>query len=414
MTDRDLRDLQLDRYLDALHRGHDPLRDTPQIGTLRGAPLGTAEDAVPSPDLIATLTLARDVAAIWPDDGELSAARSRIFDRVADEMVPDTVRVMAPTRQRRWMHRRTAAACAAAFILAMLAGWTTSAAAATAMPYDSLYGLKRAEERVALATAWSPERQATVLDGMARARLAEAQATAARKDDAMAARLIGECDSAVRDLIALAAQHDVAGPSRRAIAASVAGILDDEHAALLAAQARGDAQVAAALDEATSAQATRIQAAGLPIDIHGKGNGKGSGPQTPSPDPQTPSADSTASPTATGTPGGNGQGNGQGNGGDSNGNNGNGNGSSHPPAGAPTSATPPVTATPGPASPSAGSTSSGKGGGAAPTSTGAAPSHGQGTIGHAPDKPPGGGHAGSKATTEPTPPTPPTPTSGTR
>ncbi len=331
-------------------------------------------------------TALREVAL--PTD-ETSAARERVRLRLANALVaerlsttheqhhsretPDLRPILAtvsmpirlPARRSQRLRRRAirVALAAAVLLAACWCGWTATTFASSALPGTALYSVKRLEEQVALATAWSDDRRVTVISTVADRRLTEAHAEADQGNDTTARQLLAEFDNNVHQLIYLDALMTSQHATTTGVSKALNTLVDKEVTVLTVAQQKGQTSFAAALaanlsseDQVAHANAIALpasaqNAAGQPTGAPGGG--------TPSHGPARPASTGTPNPIRTATPGkpttpSSGNGNGRGNGG-SNG--------SHGGNGAPANGTPTPSPSPSPSATANATPPSGNGNG---------------------------------------------------
>ena len=149
---------------------------------------------------VALIMALRDVA---PPAREVDSARERVRGRVfgailaedegaraeAASQQPGGVRDAVSTTARVGK-RHILAAVAAIFLLTFLGSWVLSSAASGAAPNSPLYGLKRADEWLALHTAWSDQQRGKVFATIAWRRLSDATFESSRHNDSAAQRLL--------------------------------------------------------------------------------------------------------------------------------------------------------------------------------------------------------------------------------
>lgn len=172
-------------------------------------------------------------------------------------------RRLLPRRWRPWA--RVIAAAAAILIVGIIGGWQISSAAAAAYPDSTLYGVKRLEERVALATAWSDQRRAAVLATIADHRLSEITYEAHHHDERLVLSLAGEYGNAMRSLIGLTASMKRDHEDTSVVLEQLTQALNAEDAALKDAQAAGDTSLTQALNSTVQSQRNAINAGNLDV-----------------------------------------------------------------------------------------------------------------------------------------------------
>lgn len=292
-----------------------------------GSPQSTAE------------RLAQSIREIPFPAGEVEGARERVGAMLAAAMAEQ---VAEPTHRphttpRRASGRALLRGLVAAAALMILLSFTVglSRAASTALPSSPLYGVKRAEEWLALSTAWSDQRRGDVLVVIARRRLDELTRAAASGDVAHARSLAKEYQSDVLSIIQLdgvmAAHHE----DTHGLSVQLVSILTAQQSALQAVARAGDRELTDGLREAGRAAQAALDRNHilLPGPVPGLDGGAGpdatppdGGPATPMPTPadpahSPPSQGSGARPNGQGSPG-NGSSGSSGSGGGANGNGG--------------------------------------------------------------------------------------------
>lgn len=290
------------------------------------------------------IALIMALRAVEPPAREVDAARLRVRARVFDVILADDDRVEGARAPRhpqsprsgdgasaiaRAGKRRLLVAVAAMFLLAFLGSWAVSSAASIATPASPLYGLKRADEWLALQSAWSDQRRGQVYATIAWHRLAEAQFESQRHNDSAAQRLTQEYDVTMQRLIQLDADMEARHENTTVVAQGIARNLDRAYTIAQAASQSGEATLAQTLTATTTAERAAIKQANITVPTVG-GHipaGQPTGTTTPSHGrTPTPSTDVSQTPTEgqeTGTPpSGNGSGAGGGNGNGGNGSNG--------------------------------------------------------------------------------------------
>lgn len=122
-------------------------------------------------------------------------------------------------------HRLIWAVAAAVLLVCGVFGWGAGRAAAAALPDDPLYGVKLAQEWVALETATSDGRRGVVYTVLADHRLTEAAAEADRGSTPLVARLLAEYDIDLRQAISISAEMAARGEDNSQVLAAVASEL---------------------------------------------------------------------------------------------------------------------------------------------------------------------------------------------
>ncbi|HLZ23168.1 MAG TPA: DUF5667 domain-containing protein [Ktedonobacterales bacterium] len=260
------------------------MNDDVRLFESRLSELDAAPQMVPGPDrhhfpeesaVRADLHLVRAMRHIQVPEGELLAAHTRVARLLQAEMdagetatVP--VRAARPnehTSQSTVAHRRPAymrrlaqAALVAAAILLVggLVGWQVSEAAASALPGSPLYGIKRAEESLALQLTGSDTQRGEVLATIADHRLTEIRAEAEQHNDPLVKSLAREFDGTMRQLIALTATMTRQHENTTDVTARLVHELAVEYSTLRTAQQRGDVVLAQALTVTTQAEDSAI------------------------------------------------------------------------------------------------------------------------------------------------------------
>jgi Domain of unknown function (DUF5667) len=279
--------------------------------------------ATADPELADALSLADALRRVIPADTRPAQARvrARLLDSIAREREGDKAPILPMPSQRRpalpappvGMRRprslriRVAAFAAAVLLACSTAGWAASDAAAAAVPGDPLYGVKRAQETLALATAFSDERRGEVLAVVADHRLAEATTEADRGQERLATDLASEFNGDLQQVIALSATMQAKGEDYRPVVAALAEALARAGQAQQYAAGHGQSDLAQALGaDITSAQGT-IADKHIKLPDVGPPSGPGTRPD------ETPGRDQHPTPdhgVKTPTPHGNGQGGG--------------------------------------------------------------------------------------------------------
>ena len=200
----------------------------------------------------------------------------------------------APRAARRRLAGRALAGRALAAAAAILAfcgalSWGASTASASALPGDPLYGVKRGQEGLALATAFGDQRRGEVIIAIADHRLAEAQAEADRGNGAAAHNLTAEFATDIQQAITLAAtmtnRHENVGPVTAALAQELGRVQRAQnHEAR-----RGNAAFAQTLgttlaNEVAAAQSAHLHLPNVPGSNGNHGHQRGGQPnETPTP-----------------------------------------------------------------------------------------------------------------------------------
>jgi hypothetical protein len=224
--------------------------------------------------------------------GQLMAAIASESDNAAalTAAVTESPQPARPVARGR-VHRRgatlvrAAAIAAAVLVVCSALGWGVNTVAAAALPGDPLYGVKRAQEAIALATALGDASRGERLVAIADHRLTEASAEADRGNDGQARALAQEFSGDIQQVIALSATMSDKGEDNRPVLAALAAELARAAQAQSSAASHGHAGFAKTLG-------TDLQAANQGIDDHhiklpndhGRG---GPGPQpTETPEPK--------------------------------------------------------------------------------------------------------------------------------
>jgi hypothetical protein len=271
--------------------------------------------ATADPKLAQALRTAYALRRVTLPETRLAQARVRgqLMAAIARESGPDesprasVAALPHPARSgaRPWAHRtgvtlaRAAAIAAAVLLLCATVGWGLTNAAAAALPGDPLYGVKRAQEALALDTALSDTSRGQTLAAIADHRLTEAAAEADRSNNAQASALAGEFSGDLQQVIALSAAMTQKDEDNRAVLAALATELARAAQAQASAASHGHAGLSQALDADLQAAHQGIDDHHLKLpNDHGRG---GPGPQpteTPGPrDHPTPGhADKTPTP----------------------------------------------------------------------------------------------------------------------
>ena len=267
------------------------------------------------PSLVSSLQLALALDGVSSDANEIETARAHVrqnLDTLMDASVAvapglqvpaSPYRLIGRIRQRR---RLWLTLCAAILAVTFVGYWTLSTAAATALPESPLYGIKQVDEAIHLQLAWSNQQRGDALAQIASHRLAEARAEAAQNHTHQAIVLMGECDNATHQLIALVIATRHQHQDDTSIVNALRTTIRAEYTALEQAHSNGQSALAQALTTSVDGQQHALSASNIVI------------PQlaTPSPSssPVDPSVRSTPTPHNNGNGGGNGGGNGNGNG----------------------------------------------------------------------------------------------------
>jgi len=176
-------------------------------------------------------------------------------------------------------------------------GVGVSLASASAPPSSPLYGIKRAEEWLALHTAGSDQRRGDILLTIASRRLSEAQAESDANQGTSVHSLVQELDEAVTDVINLATVMTSRHEDIAMITEGLQRILNDEDAAQSHAQKHGYKSLADALGDLQGRQLKAIQShhLKLPRPIPGNNSGGKVPHATQTPDDNVPHATQTPS-----------------------------------------------------------------------------------------------------------------------
>ena len=285
---------------------------------------------------------------------EADAARERVHARLMSAIAGDEAeerataygrhiaagagRQLHPRHWRLWA--RVAVAAAVLLIVGAIGGWQISNAATVAYPDSTLYGVKRLEERVALATAWSDQRRAGVLATIADHRLSETTYEAHQHDERLVQSLAGEYGDAMRSLISLTASMQRDHEDTSVVLEQLTRALNAEDAALKDAQAAGDTSLTQALGATVQSQRNAINAGNLDVTPPALEQSQQAGPTPGTLKPaSTPHGQGTGQQSHPNNGGnnngnsgstGNGNGNGNGNGSKGGRSNGNGGGNGNP------------------------------------------------------------------------------------
>src|SRR5215813_5685609 len=235
------------------------------------SPAGNLDEELSMSGATATdVTLARALRELSLPPGEVAAAREQVWTRLLEDMARErpsrtaTVRTDSQTRASRppdpraWRGSasrsdrklvRSLLLIAAMLLMFVATGVGVSLASASAPPSSPLYGIKRAEEWLALHTAGSDQRRGDILLAIASRRLSEAQAESDANHNASVRSLVQELDGTVTDVIDLALVMTSRHEDVTVVTAGLERILDDEDAAQSRAQKRGHQALATALGE---------------------------------------------------------------------------------------------------------------------------------------------------------------------
>ena len=157
-------------------------------------------DAQPDPR---TAQLAVHLRRLRVPEFELLSARTHADALLKPVLMPFRGAAI-PSARRKQARRIAIVACLAVLLLTLISSWQISLVAASAMPNSPLYAVKRAEERIALATAWSDERKADVLATIIAHRLNELATEERLGNMAVADQLIDEVQMTLSQLVAVA------------------------------------------------------------------------------------------------------------------------------------------------------------------------------------------------------------------
>jgi hypothetical protein len=275
------------------------------------------------PEVMADLRLAQRLQQVRPPEREVADARARVrltvltaiaadlpaspvpsgYDPMPSRDSADSSDVESPnprSHDPRFRVPRPPAFVAAALILvAVLGGWIATSTAANALPGTPLYGLKRAEEGLDLATAWSDQRRGDVLLTMADQRLAEIRAEARGDDVAEVHALAADFEGTMHDLIQLTASMQTHHDDTRRVAAGLARTLAAENQVIRAAHQSGQVFVAQTLTIAVQDQLAAIQVSNVRLppvagERHGTGTTSGGHATGNSAGPTPPAAPAPA------------------------------------------------------------------------------------------------------------------------
>ena len=263
------------------------------------------------PSLVPSLRLALALDGVMSETNEVEAARAHVrqhLDTLMDETADAAPGLQVPpflqTRTPRIRQRRSLqlALCAAILALTFAGYWILASAAATALPESPWYGIKQIDEAARLHLAWTNQQRGDALAQIAAHRLAEARAEAAQNHAHQALALMGECDNATRQLIALATTMRQQHQDDTSIVNALRDTIRAEYTALEQAHNNGQSALAQALTSSVNGQQHALSASNIVI------------PQLAIPSSSNPSGHVTPTP----------HNNGNGNGGNGNGGNGNG------------------------------------------------------------------------------------------
>lgn len=294
--------------------------------------------AASTPEMAAQIALVIALRSVTPPSAEVDAARQRVRARVLDTIAEEDQNAQSgsaraivgrhasstsATRNR----MRGLASLAAVFLLALLGGFSLTGAVGAATPNSPLYGLKRADEWLALHTSWSDQRRGQVYATIAWRRLTEALYESKRHDDHATQRFAREYDDAMQRLIQLDAAMKARHENTTSVASGIARDLDRAQTIALAASQSGESTLAQTLTDTTAAEREALNRANIvlptvggyptsPPTSNSAESGHGSGATATAEGQRTPA---TGLPTATSTHG-TGSGNGNDNDGDGNGN----------------------------------------------------------------------------------------------
>ncbi len=232
------------------------------------------------------LRLVAALRAYQVPHSERSAARENVRARLASAITLQATVVPGNTagdelthvgaarywRSSGWRGRsRVAAAVAAVLAVSVLGGWQVSNAAAATYPGSPVYAVKRLEERIALATAWSDQRRGQVLATIADHRLYELTYEAGQHDLPMMRTLAGEYDSAMRSLIDLTATMQRDHEDISVLLSGLTHELSTESNALHAAQIAGNSSLSQMLTSSVESQRHAISAGHLDVMLPAPG-----------------------------------------------------------------------------------------------------------------------------------------------
>lgn len=288
-------------------------------------------------DVAADLALIAALQQVNPGRHEREGAYTRVGERIAKLMAaesspaggadkkgaraflravtaPPVLTARQPAIRQRALDalRRTSILVAALLVAATAALAGASVASAHALPDSPLYTVKRAEEQLLWAVAWTDESKGQTLTVIAGHRLHEATAEADQRHTAEALRLVGNLNTTLGSLVTLTAQVQHAHKDTTALTGDIRTMLDAEQTIAAQAATHGETDFAKALSDSMQTVHAQIATAGvtLPKAPHqgsnGQNNGDGQGKpqQTPTPKPtHTPRTDSgSGSPQGKPTP----------------------------------------------------------------------------------------------------------------
>lgn len=291
------------------------------------------------------LALVAALRELQPSRNELSSARARVGQRLAEAMRAEPA---APSRlqsARAWLRAvtsppilasrvaaRTGAPAVAAHqtaeerrerlvsglrrlsafglallvvIISLLAG--ASAASAHALPESPLYMVKRAEESTLLAFSWTDDSKGQTLTMIANHRIVEAAAEAGQRHTPEACSLLNEFDSALSQLIDLTAHAQATHEDTSVLARAIQATLETEQSVATQAATHGESTFAQATTASAQAATAHLARAGIELpkksrqnngQHNGQGNGQGSDQNngqssTPTESSQTPTPKAT-------------------------------------------------------------------------------------------------------------------------
>jgi hypothetical protein len=193
----------------------------------------------------------------------------------------------SPPARRQWVAARVAAIAAAVLLACGALGWGAGVAAAAALPGQPLYVVKRAQEWVALRSAWSDERRGVVLVSIADHRLAEATAEADQGSAAVARDLTSEYDRDIQEAIGLSVAMAATGQDNRVVLEMLATELARARILQARASSHGEQLFAQSLGSAVAAETQAIDHNDLKLP-NGTAPGRPDGVPTESPESGTP------------------------------------------------------------------------------------------------------------------------------
>ncbi|HLJ81093.1 MAG TPA: DUF5667 domain-containing protein, partial [Ktedonobacterales bacterium] len=252
---------------------------------------------------------------------EMAAGTAATISDMPDASAPsETISARIANIRRRPIRLRRLAwavlAAAAILLIGCVTGWQVSNAATFALPGSPLYGLKLAEEHLALNTSWSDQRRGEVLATIADHRLTELRVEAVQHNNPLVQSLAAQFDGTMRQLISLTATMSEKHENTTVVAAGLAHELSVEYSTLRAAQESGDVVLAQALTVTAQSETTAIQNShiNLPPSAMNPPIPASEPTHTPPVGPGNNNGNGNGNSNGTGTGNGNGNGNGHGNG----------------------------------------------------------------------------------------------------